>query len=201
MALSDIQFFGKVDRDRDGKITSNIPAWYFDTHIDSMREEIERKERAITRNEIPYEDLERTKAEIRKSRVRLNEITQSKPTITDKDRDKVGEWYKDLEEKIKDALPTRSDDLMGRANPQEEFKKNKKPCIPVDASLIKALGMRQSEGKITRDQAVTAYKIIGKALGENTDIERIRREGNYGTYHSTNDITKAILEGMRQQQG
>jgi len=44
------------------------------------------------------------------------------------------------------------------------------------------MGITAQGGKISRNQASRAYKIIGKVLGENTNVEKLRRDRKTGTY-------------------
>jgi len=190
----EVTFFGSVDRNRDGKIASAMPAWYFDQFIEELEESIARKERSIKRGEIPASEIQYAREELKRETARLQEIMDSKPKLSGQLKDKVAKAYKLLGEHIADTLPSRSDELLGFASPHEELKKMKSPCIPINHEIAKMCGLKTVRGRITRDQAVTAYKMMGKALDDNTNVERLRKDGKFGTFRSMDEMTEMILK-------
>jgi len=192
----DVQFFGEVDKNSKGKISSLMPAWYFDAHIEEMRESLARKERALERGAVPPSEISYIRAQVKREKERLLEIENSIPDLG-KEVDRFAKAYNKLGEQIKDLLPTRSDELMGYASPREELKKMKTPCVSIDVSVAKACGVSPKRGKITRDEAVRCYRMIGKALGDNTNVERLRRDGKLGTYRSPDELTELILKKLK----
>ena len=56
------------------------------------------------------------------------------------------------------------------------------------------MGVTPVKGKITLKQAKKFYKMSGKMRGENSNLERLRREGKSESYRSMEDLTKKILE-------
>jgi hypothetical protein len=53
------------------------------------------------------------------------------------------------------------------------------PCIEVKgdaAQIAKACNVRMTKGKVSRDGAAKIWKILGKAIGERTNTENLRRD-------------------------
>lgn len=197
-----IKFFGKPDTNEKGSVASAMPAWYFDVYMENLEEEIKQKERAIKSGAIPEGELQYARETLKKQEIRLAEIRMSKPNLQGKDKDKVAASYKDIEQQLRDSFPSRSDELRGFVDAREELKKMKNPCIKMDKDVAKACNVKTNrDGMVSRDTAVRCYRMMGKALGDNTNTERLRRDGKFGTYHSENEITKAILEGFEQMKG
>ncbi len=192
-----IEFFGKVDRNRRGEIASQMPAWYFDSFIEEMEENINRKERMLEQGNVPKNSIAAVREELKQEKQRLKEIKESKPQLSDTEKDTIAKTYKNIEEQIKDTLPTRSEELLGLVSPREELKKNKTPCIKINPSIAKACGVKSYQGKVTRDDAVRCYKMIGKLLDDNTNIERLRRDAKHGTYRSMDELTQFIMDKIK----
>ena len=196
-----IQFFSEVDMNDKGYITSAMPAWYFDSQIDELREGVGRKERALKMGMVPQEDIYRTREEIRKETAKLRAIEKSKPTLEGPNKDRCWNVYKSLQDQIKDTMPTRKENYDGLVSPQNELKRLKSKHIKVDPEIAKACGVNVVKGHITGDEANKCYQILGRALGENTFTEALRRDGNTEAYRSMNDLTQSILKGMRGANG
>jgi hypothetical protein len=193
---SKIQFFGEVDLNKDGQITSQVPAWYLGPHIDAMETGIRRKEMQIERGAVESDQVPRLKAEIKRERTKLEAIKSSKPILTDAQKDRCASTYKSLGEQIKDTMPTRKETRQGLVNPHDELDRLKgKKHIKIDTQLAAACGVKPVHGKITGDEANKCYKILGKALGENTNVERLRKDGGHPAQESIHELTKLILDG------
>jgi len=178
-----IKFFGKVDYNKHGRISSEYPAWYFDTHIDTLKESINRKKRAIERGDIPPSELPYARVELEKEERRMDEINESKPKFTDKQVDTIAKVHETLGRDIRDSMFTREDMMRGTASPHEENRRENRPCIEVKGQVLEALeqcGIKHDNGKISRNQAAKAYKILGKSIGANTMVERLRKDGYIG---------------------
>lgn len=189
MALSSVQFFGSVDRKdgkSDGKITSEYPAFYFTTQIDELRENIARNERALESGAINPQSVPELKAEIKRDIVRLSEINKNHISLTGKDKDEAADLYKELGGQIQDSMFTRSDMMKGLANPHDELKRMKDPIIPVgkNGKIFENMGIKPVKGKVSRTQASKVFKVLGKVLGEETNVEYLRKDHKYGRYHS-----------------
>lgn len=187
MSLQEVEFFGAVDRKDgrpDGRICSEYPAFYFDTHIRDMEEEVARKERALDAGMISPAHVASQRAEVKQERERLDAIKKSSVNLTGKTKDEAVKVYKDLEGKIGDSMFTRTDMEKGLADAHEELRRQKVPRIDVKGytKLFHNMGIPITKGKASRDQCAKVYKILGKALGENTNTERLRKDTHGGTY-------------------
>lgn len=178
-----IKFFGKIDLNKDGKIASKIPAWAMRTHIEDLEEEIGRKERALEAGTIPLDNIPKTKEELRNEKKKLQSILESKPELTETEKNKVWKVYKDLGTAIKPALFSRSDMQKGLASAHEEMRRMKDPVMSINkeiAELCEANGIRVTEKKeglyVSRDGAVDMWKHIGRYLGEATNVEVLRKD-------------------------
>lgn len=193
---SKIQFFGEVDlNDRTGEVRSDMPAWFFDVHIDNLRESIERKARGVKLSLYAPDQILREKEEIVVLRERLKEIEDSRPTLSNTQKDQCAKAYENLKRQIKDTMPTRKEAKDGLVSPHEELKRLKTKHISIDPAIAKACGVHVVHGKVSGDEAAKCYQILGKTLGENINVERLRRDGNSEAYRSMHDLTQAILAG------
>lgn len=175
-----IQFFGAIDRNKKGEISSEYPVWSMPTHIEKLEDGIASNVARIERGEVPQNSVANVLAEIERDKKRLTEIKKSIPHIEGKDKDALASVHKELGTKIQDTMFTYTDKQKNWSSPSEEFSRMMKPCIEVNgktAELCEANGIRITNGKISRNQASKIYKIAGAYLGENTHIERLRKEG------------------------
>ena len=191
-----IQFFSEIDMNKNGHITSAMPAWYFDAHIDELKETIGRDERALERGYIEQDQIFRVREELKIKRKQLAGIKASKPELTGANHDRCWKAYKSLEEQIKDTMPTRKENFDGLVSPQSELKRLKTKHIKIDPMIAKACNVKAIHGKITGDEANKCYQILGKTMGENTYTEKLRRDGNTEAYKSMHELTQSILKGM-----
>jgi hypothetical protein len=194
-----VQFFGDVDLNENNKIKSFMPAWYQDRAIDELQESIDRKKRALKAHMIKEDMIQRTEAEIKAESERLTEIINSKPRLKDEQKDKCYGAYKMLREQIASTLPTRKQAKDGLVNPHDELRRMKSKHITIDPDIAAACGVKTTGGKISGDEAGRCFKILGKILGEPTNVETLRRDGNSEAYQSMNELTQAILRGVKLQ--
>ena len=124
-------------------------------------------------------------------RERYDEIVSSRPKLRAGDKDNLYKLYKDVGEKIKDSLFTRTDMAKGLADPHEELdrQKNQRISLPLETenmiSLVSGMNVKISKkGQVNRDDAIRIYRIAGKYLGEDTNVERLRRDTATGVYKS-----------------
>ena len=193
---SKIQFFSEIDMDDKGHVTSSMPAWYFEAHIDELKETIGRKERALERGYIDQDQIFSVREELKIERKQLKGIEDSKPKLVGRNQDRCWNAYKSLQDQIAETMPTRKENFDGLVSPQSELKRLKTKHIKIDTEIAKACGVNVVHGKITGDEANKCYQILGKALGENTYTEKLRRDGNTEAYRSMNELTQSILKGM-----
>ena len=184
--LNDIQFFSSIDRKgkrADGAITSEYPAFYFYTHYEELQESTDKQQRQVDLGLVPASELPRIKAELKRNNDRLAEIQEANPKLGP-EKDAVHKLYKELEESISDSMYTRSDMQKGLVDAHEEARRMVDPIIPIKGNekFFHNMGITARNGKVSRNEASRAYKIMGKALGENTNTERLRRDRNTGTF-------------------
>jgi len=173
---SKIEFFGQVDRDRDGKPVSYLPAWMLPRQKEELEEEIARNERTLKVGAIPGDQKGQLIEDIRRSKKRLDEINESMPSLTSAAKDKLAKAHEEIGGRISESLFTRDEMRNGFADPHEEHRRNKQPCIKMDPDLARACNVRITSGKVSRDGANKIYKIIGARIGENTNPERLRKD-------------------------
>ena len=184
--LNDIQFFSSIDRKgkrADGAITSEYPAFYFYTHYEELQESTDKQQRQVDLGLVPASELPRIKAELKRNNDRLAEIQEANPKLGP-EKDAVHKLYKELEESISDSMYTRSDMQKGLVDAHEEARRMVDPLISIKGNekFFHNMGITARNGKVSRNEASRAYKIMGKALGENTNTERLRRDRNTGTF-------------------
>lgn len=175
------EFFGKVDRTKEGKISSEYPAWYFDRQTELLQESIDQKERALKGGHVPRESEGEYQIIIDREKKRLAEIIDSRPKLSGTDLDKCAKAYKSTIKEISNSMYTRSDSMRGFVDPHDEHKLNSTPCIKVTdvtAEIALQNGIRITDnGHMARKDAERLCKIIGRAIGENTNMERLRKDG------------------------
>lgn len=193
MPVSDIQFFGAIDRKgkkEDGVISSEYPAWYFTNQIKNLKESIERKRRSLKRGDVDPSQKPYIQAELQQEELKLSEIMEKgMPKIDDKDKDSLHKIYKELEGRIQDSMFSRDEMMKGLADAHEEARRMTTSCIDVKGahgsiSMFKNVGITPRDGKVSRNQASRMYKIIGRYLGENTNVEALRRSQKTGTFNA-----------------
>lgn len=180
--MDEIQLFGIVDQTDKGKIKSEYPAWMHKTGIEDMQEEIDSYDRGEKLGIYPH-DPDRM-ARVKMKRERLEAIKSSKPKLTDKQKDDLVKQYERLGEKISAEMPTRSQMEMGTVDAHEEAMKMIEPGISMNPELAKSCNIRLKKGKVSRDDATKAWKIVGALLGEPTNAEVLRRDRKTGTHKS-----------------
>ena len=176
-----IQLFGGIDRAKDGKITSEYPAYTFPQQIDNLKEEIGMKSRLLQSGSVDRESEGEYRILLDRDAKRLEEIENSKPKLTEVEKDICAKSYDDLSKGIKENMPTHNDIYRNFVNAHEENRKNSNPCIKVSgktAEIADANGIRvTSGGEMSRKDASKLYKILGHITNQNTNVERLRKEG------------------------
>lgn len=174
---SDISFFGEVDRNDKGEITSEYPAWMHEQSISEFEDETNKQERRLRENLIPPEDRPYAEMAYKASKDKLRMLKSSKPKMPAAQKDYLWKQYKEIGEKIGERLYTRSSMAKGTVSPHEEAKRMTEPSIKVDADLAKKCNVRlDGRGRVTRDGASKIWQICGGYLGESRNIEVLRRD-------------------------
>jgi len=177
--MNSIEFFGSVDRKEgkpDGIVTSEYPAWMHDFKIDELKESHDRKERELAENRIPFEHVAAAKEELKLEKAKLALIEKSRPKLNDKQKDEFYGVYKDLTKEIRDKMYTRSEMMLGTANAHEEADRMITPSITIDPEIARMCNLQAVDGMVSRDGASKAFKMIGRILGEPTNVETLRRD-------------------------
>lgn len=194
----EIVFFNEIDLKKDGTLSSEYPCWFFDTHISEMQESIDSKERQLKLGLVHPEMIGRVQAEMERDQKRLDEIKASRPILSGGAKDFAYSEYKKIASQLSDSMPTRREDKNGFVNAHEEYKRLNTPHIKVDPKIAEACGIKGTKGKLTAKQASRCYQIIGKALGENTNVERLRKDGGVESFKTMDGLTAKILERLAE---
>ena len=180
---SDIKWFAEVDiNSKTGKPSADYPGWYFEQRLAEQEEEIRGLENAIDMD--LYKGLKKKEAVQRLSAMkkRHDQILESKPNLRGADKDRIAKVANDLGERIKATMPNYSDmqrGATGTVDIEAEARRMVLPCIEVksaeEADLFKQRGIEIVNGKVSRNQAITAWKIMSKSIGADTcDAESLR---------------------------
>ena len=201
--VGDIKFFGRPDMvlDKESgewKVSSSYPAWYFERHIGMLREDYDRCERALQWAE--QAEVPNLKASMERIKKRIKEIEESRPILNDRLRNLCGKLYQKCRAAIQESLFSRSDMLKGLADPHEELRRQKEPIFSgfndrgEEGALFKLMNISHVSGKFSRDQLGKAYKILGKLIGEDINVERLRRDESTGTFRPEKSMYQLIEE-------
>ena len=197
-----IKFFGAVDRERNdanGKILSAYPAWYYDEKIDNMKNDIIVREHRLSSGRVPTASIEAERTALSERKDRLKAVIQSKPKLVAKEKDETAKFFRHLRDQVINRLPSRSDILKGTVEIRGEVMWKKKPSISVEGfvPICESLGLVMPEKKmISGHQAMLALKVLGKLLGEETNIERLRRDFNNNTYKPEVSLDSLVKQGQ-----
>lgn len=179
-----MEMFNKIDRNRNGVITSQYPAWYSAIRLDDLEETVARKARELDSGLVPPNKIPEAREELKREQEKLEAVKDSKPVLDDKSKDTLYASYKQLSKLIKDTLFSYDEMHKNLASPHEEANRMKKPIIEVKNENLKGLAeacgvslKKRNDKKgsfITRDGASKMFKIAGNLLGEATNIEVLR---------------------------
>lgn len=196
-----LEFFGEVDKNSKGEIASSMPAWYHEVKIEDLKERVAKKERQIENGQILSESVPLVKQEIRESKEKIEQIEASKPILRGGQKDMIAKVYHDLQNQIATSIPSIRDEREGYANPRDELKRMKDKHLTVSPEMAEAYGVKHVKGKISGDDGNRMYKMIGKLLGENQNIEKIRREGRSEAQKQMDELTKLALGNLNGREG
>ena len=170
--IGDIRFFGEIDLNQYGKVGSDYPAWYFPRQIESLKDDLARMEKDLNSGTVLPQNIPNLKLLIKQTKDKVDKSEASRPKLTGKMTDKLAKWRREIEPQIKDTMFTYDDMQRGLADPQEEARRMTEGIIAVDPEIARACNLRPDRnGKYSRDEAVRAWKIAGKALQEATHWE------------------------------
>ena len=175
-----IVVFGKVDRDRDGKIRSEFPAWYWKQQIDELSESVAHKERMLERDLVPASEKPSMREKLKMERERMEEINASKPKPNPQEKDQVTNLVKELGKDISEAMFTRTDMEKGLADAHEEARRMADPIMEIktkeEAEFARQCGIKVYEGKISRSDKEKMWKIGRRIVEESSNTELLRKD-------------------------
>lgn len=176
------KLFGDVDRRHhksDEMISSDMPAWSMRVHLEDLQESIDSKQRAIDQGLVAGADLIAHKQMMDKEQERIDKINHSKPKIEGKDMDDLSSAHKTISKKIGESMFRHTDLEKGLADPHEEARRMKQPCIEIkseaEADLARSCGVKITNGKVSRDAAQRMFRVSASYLNENSNPETLRR--------------------------
>lgn len=176
---AEFQIFGSVDLTDKGQVKSVYPSWYFDHLKEDLQREVDRLETQIRLDQIPRSELQISRERLKQKQEKLLNLDNAAVTLRGKQKDKVSKVYEEIGQQISSSMFTRSDMKKGLADAREELNRMVEPCIEVRGDAMKlaqACNVRVTKGKVTRDGAAKVWKILGKALGERSNVEALRRD-------------------------
>jgi hypothetical protein len=176
-----MDFFGDLDKNGKGKVASEYPAWYYDVHLDNLREDVSSAKRALAAGRVSAETVQVVKAEIEQGSSKIEQIEKTRPKLSDKERDGLWKLYKEeLCPLISANLFSRSSMQKGLASGHEEAKRMVECRIPVKSELLATMltcaNGKVVSGKTNRNSLAKVFKMVGKLLGEATNIEVLRAD-------------------------
>ena len=176
-----MELYGNVDKNRKGVVASEYPAWYFDVHIDTLREQVARAKRSLSRGTVPPDVVPVVKAEIERDEIRISEIERCQPKLSVAEKEKLWKLYKEeLCPLISGSLFSYTQMQKGLAPAHEEATRMVKPVLEVKsellAEMITKVGGTVVGKKASRNDVARVFKVVGKLLGEATNIEVLRRD-------------------------
>lgn len=175
-ASEKIVFFGDVDKNKRGTISSQYPAYTMLVHVDELKESIASKQRQLDRGVIPPADVPEAFEVLAREKARLEKIEASRPELSDGQKDRIAKEYKRLAKEISNSLFTRSEMQMGTASAHEEARRMVNPIIKVDPEIAEACNIQTTNGMVSRNDASRIFKIIGHTIGEATNVETLRKD-------------------------
>lgn len=173
-----IEVFGKVDRNKDGVVVSEYPAWYFDRKKTELREKINHDRAMLDGGYVSADRIGIMKEQLRDMESRLAEIEKSKPKLEGKEKDEIGKVRKDLGGNVKGAMFSYSEMQKGTADAHEEARRMTEPdVVELKGSayeFAKKCNVPMDGNKVSRTSAEKVWKIASKLLGVMSNTEALR---------------------------
>jgi hypothetical protein len=178
--VEDIQFFTDVDKkwDKgDSTITATYPGWYFDQQLAEKKEEYRQRTRKPADDEIVSDVDPEYLNETRALATKIKALEEARPKLNGAQTTFLKKAVSELECGISESMFSYDDMHFGEASAHEELKRQLNPCIKIDKRLATSLNLKSYKGgMVSRDDATIATQIMNKALGETSNIERLRRK-------------------------
>ena len=175
-----IKVFGPADRTKEGKIKSDYPSWYFQSHKEELEESIRHKKYMIDNDLVPASERNLMQSRLGQEEKRLDEINVSKPELSGNQQDEVKKVVEDVGKNVADAMFRKSEMDKGLADAHEEARRISEPVITItsgdQAEFARACGIKIKNGnKVTRGEAEKMWKIGRRMLGEISNTEVLRK--------------------------
>ena len=180
----DIQFFSEIDMNSShpDSVGSTYPAWYFTESMRQLEDSIEQEKRELKMFNMPESTKPVKVAKIKKMEERLERIKESKGLLKP-NTDKLSVFTNELGEKLREIMPSRSDERKGYVDAHDIAEHWTTPCIEVSGELARVamnngfqVQKKGNGGKMTELEVARFWKLGRKALGEDTNLERLRRD-------------------------
>lgn len=181
----DIRFWSEVDMSTadPNKIGSSYPAWYFTESLHRLEEDIDMEKKMLKAWNLPDTSKPAKIAKIKEMEKRRDKILEAKESLRP-NMDKLKAMTDDLGTKLSEIMYRVSDERKGYTNPHEVAEHWMTPCIAVDGDTAKiardngftVAAKGSGKGLMTELDAARLWKIGRAALGEDTNVERLRRE-------------------------
>jgi hypothetical protein len=178
--IEGVEFFGKVDRNKEGKIVSETPSWYLRQNKEELEGNIEGLAASLEREQIQPSEKPLAIARLKQMREKLDSIKSAEPNFKDSQKDAIAKVTTSLGEKISSAMFTRTEMMKRTDNAHEEARRMADPCIKLtqdEATLAHKCGMRISrDGQVSRTDAERMWKMGRRSINENSNTEDLRRQ-------------------------
>lgn len=179
-STEDFVFFGAADKNGKGNIASTYPMFYYDVMGDNLRESIRRDKHAVENDLVPKGSLNEFKQALIDKEAKLRQFEMAVPKLSSKTKDRINRVREELGNEIRDRMFTydQMQQTRGISYAQEEMRRMTEPCIKLTGDTLKAAhaaNVRVTGGKVTRTGAEKVWKIASKLLGEELNVEALRR--------------------------
>ncbi len=174
-AKTDFEFFGDVDRAKNGEIGSSYPVWYNPAQIEMLEDDIKISKTAITQV-YSQADKREIQEQLDIQEKKLKKIKDSIPILTASRRDYLMSQRKEMGEALTDSMPSARDNERGNVDILREVRFKTQPCLKLDPEIARKCGIRlDKKGMASRDEVARAWKITSRLLDEESNTEFLRR--------------------------
>ncbi len=175
----DVEFFGPLDRDKNGNISAEYPCWMNSLQIENMEDDVRLDEFFLKQSIDPANKAQR-QASLDDKRKKLREINQCMPILKGEVRAKAEQARTELADKVAEAYFNTSEMAKGGANTvMQEAKRMTEFMVGISpqtaAFAVKCNVPFTKDYKVMRPGAEKMYQIISRALGEDPDLEALRK--------------------------
>jgi len=150
-------FFQPIDKG------SSKPSWYYTAQVEEEQDWIRMAERQLKEQLVPTEKIAELKQQLSIRKGKFEKIMLSKDAANSHvkiDKDKAAKRHQELEETIKQSMFSR--DEMFHRDQHGQRHRTVDPREEADRGQF-------------RNRLIKEYKVLGRLLGENTNIEQLRR--------------------------